>query len=49
MIAPLPRPSFEGCAANVERLFAELQRCPVIGVAILDEQLRFRSVNSTLA
>ena len=43
------RSSFEKCAVTVEGLLAELGLCPGVGVAILDDQLRFQAVNSTLA
>jgi transcriptional regulator with PAS, ATPase and Fis domain len=34
---------------NVEQLFAEIKLYPDVGVAILDDQLRFRTVNPALA
>jgi len=43
------RSSFEECAVSVEALLAELRLCPGVGVAILDDQLRFQAVNSALA
>lgn len=43
------RSSFEECAVSVEALLAELRLCPGVGVAILDDQLRFHAVNSALA
>ena len=43
------RSSFEASAVSAEELLAELRLCPGVGVAILDDQLRFQAVNSTLA
>jgi len=43
------RSSFDECTVSVERLLAELRLCPGVGVAILDDQLRFQTVNSALA
>ncbi len=34
---------------NAKELLREIQLCPGVGVAILDEQLRFRAVNPALA
>lgn len=41
--------SSEERVVNAEKLFTEIQLCPGIGVAILDDQLRFRTVNPALA
>lgn len=41
--------SFEESAADVQELIKELQRCDSIGVAILDDELRYRAVNPALA
>ena len=41
--------SFEECALSAEGVLAELKLCPGVGVAILDDQLRFQAVNSALA
>jgi hypothetical protein len=43
------RSSVAECAVSVEGLLAELRLCPGVGVAILDDQLRFQAVNSALA
>jgi transcriptional regulator with PAS, ATPase and Fis domain len=34
---------------DAERLFSEIRLCPGVGVAILDDQLRFRTINTALA
>ena len=44
-----PSRSFEESTVNVEDLLTELQPCPGIGIAILDDQLRFKAVNPALA
>ena len=49
MIVASPSRSFEEFPVNVEQLLTELQVCPGIGVAILDNQLRFQTVNPALA
>jgi transcriptional regulator with PAS, ATPase and Fis domain len=49
MIAASSWKSSEECAVNAKELFTEIQLCPGVGVAILDDQLRFRTVNPALA
>src|SRR5437660_3195365 len=49
MIVASPSRSFEEFPVNVEQLLTELQVCPGIGVAILDNQLRFQTVKPALA
>ena len=43
------RTSIEESAVSLNELLTELRLCPAVGVAILDDQLRFREVNSALA
>jgi PAS domain-containing protein len=49
MISASSQRSSEEYAVSVEGLLAELQLCPGVGVAILDDQLRFQAINSALA
>lgn len=49
MIVASPSRSFEESPVNIEELLTELQLCPGVGVAILDDQLRFQAVNPALA
>jgi transcriptional regulator with PAS, ATPase and Fis domain len=49
MIAASSWNHLEECAVNAEELFTEIQLCPGVGVAILDDQLRFLTVNPALA
>ena len=49
MIGASPSRSFEEFPVNVGELLTELQVCPGVGVAILDNQLRFQAVNPALA
>lgn len=49
MIGASSRRSFAECAVTLEELLAEFQLCPGVGVAILDDQLRFQAVNPALA
>jgi transcriptional regulator with PAS, ATPase and Fis domain len=49
MIDNPSRRTFEECAVAIDELLAELQLCPGVGFAILDDQLRFQAVNQALA